>query len=118
MATDEIPAWLDLATEEMTPDQIDRFARIWDEVGERYPDEDDIDRRAAALSAAVQYLLGEITIDAAGLDREESRGVALGASAAAQQVALMAVEDGMPEAEAARRARIDRRWLRRIQGKN
>jgi len=118
MDTTEMTAWLGPAAKEMNPDQQERFARAWDEVGKRYSDRNDAGRRDAALIAAVQYLLGEMTIDRAGAEREATRDAAALASAAAQQMAVMAVEDGMSEVEAARRARIDRRWLRRLQGKD
>jgi hypothetical protein len=117
MSTTEMTAWLGPAADDMTPEQLDRFARIWDDVDERYPDEDHTDRRDAALSAAVQYLLGGTTIDQAGHTLAAARAAESRASAASQQMALMAVADGIPEAQAARRAGIDRMWLRKLLGK-
>lgn len=120
MFTEEMTAWLGDAAadlEALGDDAVDRFARAWVEVEDRYPGEDDADRRHAALSAAVQYLLGEVTIDEVGDHRAATRRSALEASAEAQQVALMAVEDGVPEAQAAKRAQVDRKWLRRLLGK-
>lgn len=114
---DEMQAWLGPAAEEMDEDQTERFAAAWEAAGKRYPDEDDQDRRDAMLSAAVQYLLKEGTIDEAGERRAQTRAESLVASAAAQQWAIMAVEDGMAEAVAARRAGIDRMWLRKQLGK-
>lgn len=109
-------AWLGPAAGELTEDQLDRFERVWDNI-------DDDDRRDnpnkvdAILSAAVQYLLGETSIDTAGAERAATRESSFLASAAAQQIALMAIEDGMSETEAARRANIDRMWLRKRLGK-
>lgn len=117
MITEAMTAWLGPAAEELTEDQLDRFERIWDEVDERYPGEGDEDIAAEVLSTAVQYLLAEVTIDEAGAKRAATRTESLRASAAAQQIAIMAVEDGMSEAEAARRAKIDRMWLRKRLGK-
>lgn len=117
MSNEEMTAWLGPAAEELTEDQIDRFERIWDGLDEQYPDEDDQDIRNEVLGAAVQYLLDETTIDEAGAKRAATRAESLRASAAAQQIALMAIEDGMSETEAARRANIDRMWLRKRLGK-
>jgi len=110
-------AWLGPAAEEMNDEQLDRFERIWDAIDEQYPDEGDQDIRAEVLSAAVQYLLEETAIDEAGAKRTATRMESLRASAAAQQIALMAIEDGMSETEAARRSGVDRMWLRKRLGK-
>jgi hypothetical protein len=60
----------------------------------------------------VQYLLGDTTIDEAGAARKTAQLELLRASAAAGQMAILAVEDGMSEVEAARRSTIDRKHLR------
>jgi len=57
--SEEQTAWLGPAAEEMTDDQKDDFARVWDEVGEQFPDWDQADHRAEALNRAVQEILGE-----------------------------------------------------------
>jgi hypothetical protein len=54
-----IDAWLGDAT--LTTEQRDRFITIWDDVATRHPEPEDQDVRSAALSAAVQHLLGETT---------------------------------------------------------
>lgn len=117
MDHESMTAWLGDAADEMSPDQTARFARVWDEIGQRYPDSDDQDLREAVLSAAVQYLLGDLTVDQAGQERSATLAAERRASAVAQQVAMMAVEDEVPEAQAARRAGIDRMWLRKLLGK-
>ena len=58
-----------------------------------------------------------LDIDQAGRERARSRDAARAASLAAQQVARLAVHDGMPEAEAARRAALDRMTVRKLMGK-
>ncbi|MGH3496303.1 MAG: hypothetical protein ACRDP1_02410 [Nocardioidaceae bacterium] len=110
--------WLGPAADQLTAEQLDRFeyeakrvlARVGDDPGDQ-PDRD------TALSAVVQYLLGEIAIDQAGADRVRTRTAERAASLVAQQVARMAVLDGMPEAEAARRAGLDRMTVRAALGK-
>jgi hypothetical protein len=110
----EIEAWLGPAFGEAQVDRVHREAvRIW----ARYPDQDDAVEREAALSATTQYLLGETTIDDAGESLLRARIDAAGALAAAQQIAVMCVADGMTEAEAARRAGIDRMTVRKALGK-
>jgi hypothetical protein len=111
----EIEAWLGPAYGVLTEAQIARVhpVRIW----ARYPDPDDSMERDAALSAATQYLLGETTIDDAGESLLRARIRASEALAAAQQIAVMAVEDGMAEAEAARLVGLDRMTVRKALGK-
>jgi hypothetical protein len=116
MTNEAMTTWLGPAVEELTDAQLDRFESIWNDVEERYADDDE-DTRSEVLTAAVQYLLNETTIDKAGARRLATRTESLRASAAAQQIALMAIEDGMSETEAARRASIDRMWLRKRLGK-
>jgi DNA invertase Pin-like site-specific DNA recombinase len=64
-----------------------------------------------------QYLLGETTIADAGESLLRARVRAAEALAAVQQIAVMCVADGMSEAEAARRAGIDRMTVRKALGK-
>lgn len=114
----ELEAWLGPALSDLTGEQIERLMAESDRIGERYPDPDEQDLREAALSAAVQYLLGETTIDDAGRALTKARLEQDRAMAAAQQLAAMAVEDGlMSEYQAADRARIDRMTVRKALGK-
>lgn len=109
----ELEAWLGPALDELTPEQVDQLHRESDRIGERYPDPDDQDLRDAALSAATQYLLGETSIDDVGRELTEIRLREARAYAAAYQIATLAAEAGMPEAEVARRVGIDRMTVRR-----
>ena len=118
MERHELEAWLGLAADDLTPDQIDRLHREAQSIDGRYPDPDDQELRDAALSAAVQWLLlGDITLDRAREQLVSARIAAARASAAAQQVAVMAHGDGMPESRAAAAVGIDRMTLRRALGK-
>lgn len=114
---DDMLTWLGPAAEDMTDEQIERFTRVWDHIEQRYPDPDDQDERDAALSAAVQYLLGDTTTTQAGDELLRARQRAAEALAAARQVAVMAVEDGRPEATTAREIGVDRMALRGWLGK-
>ena len=99
------------AADELTEEQRERFADEWDEIDARYPDPDDNDERLAALTACVQYLLGETDVYQAGFEREAAQREAARAYAASRQVARMAALDGAPKATAARDASIDRMVL-------
>lgn len=109
--TDGMLTWLGPAADEMTPAQIDRFAAEWQRVDERYTDPDEQAERDAALSAAVQYLLGETTPEDADRALITARRREREAYVAALQIAVMLVDDGVPKATAARRAGIDRMRL-------
>jgi hypothetical protein len=107
----ELQAWLGPALDELDEDQRDRIVRESDRIDERYPGPDDTDDREAALSAAVQYLLGETTIDEARATLDRARGDERRAFVAAVQIATMAVHDGTPKATAARAAGLNRMTL-------
>src|SRR5690606_15310302 len=111
MERHELEAWLGPALEDLSPEQVDRLHREAEAIDERYPDPDDADDREAALTAAVQYLLGELTVEEAGRRRRETREAERHARVQAIQVACMAEADGMPAAAAARAAGIDRQVL-------
>lgn len=115
--TTDWTAWLGPAADEMTDDQRARFEREADEILAGIPEGDLFDEREAALSAVVQYVLGDMTIDDAGRQRVSTQRAARLALVAAQQHARLAVLDGMPETEAARRAGIDRMTVRKALGK-
>ena len=65
-----------------------------------YPD--DADDREAALTAAVQYMLGDLTPEEAGRRYRETHAAARRARVQATQVAAMAEADGMPAADITR----------------
>lgn len=114
---DELEVWLGPALDEMTDEQVDRMRAESARIHERYPDPDEQDLRDAAMNSAVQYLLDETTIDDAGRALALARLEQDRAMAAAQQMAAMAVEDGMSEYQAAERACIDRMTVRKALGK-
>lgn len=113
----ELETWLGPALSELTPDQVDLVESEAGEIDRRFPDPDDEANRTAALSAAVQYLLGEITLPDAGAALLSARGHAAVELAATQQIARMAALDGLPETETARQAGLDRMTIRKVLGK-
>ena len=118
MQTHELMAWLGPAAAELTPEQIERLSTEADRIDARYPHPDYEEERQAALSAAVQYLLGETTPGDAGRALIRARRVEAEALAASQQIAAMAVHDKiMSETAAAEAVSIDRMTLRDYLGK-
>lgn len=71
----------------------------------------DAHRRAVSLLTA--YADADLDIDAIGATRTDARAAYDAATVAALIVAQVATESGMPQAEAARRAEVDRMYLRR-----
>lgn len=114
----EWTAWLGPAAEELTDEQRDRFEVEAAAATERIGDDPDLAaEREAAWSAIVQYLLGETTLDEAGDQRRQTRAAERHALLAAQAVARLAYQDGIAEAEVARRVGLDRMVVRRVLGK-
>lgn len=111
MERHELEAWLGPALEDLSPEQVDRLHREAEAIDERWPDPDDADDREAALAAAVQYMLGELTVEEAGRRRRETRAAERHARVQAIQLACMATEDGVPTAAAARVVGLDRQVL-------
>ncbi len=109
--------WLGPAADELTDAQFNRLHREAEAIEARWPDPDDDYLRDAALSAAVQWMLGEVTLERAAQQLVDARVAARCASVVAQQLAVMAVADGMPEARAAAAVGIDRMTLRKVLGK-
>ncbi len=114
---DNLRPWLGPAWNDLTPDQRDRLAAESDRIDARYPEPDDEPSRQDALSAAVQYLLGETTIDEAGAAYAAARREAARLLVPARQIAAMASADGMPDLQAARRSGVDRMTLLKDLGK-
>lgn len=108
----ELEAWLGPAAEDLAPEQIDRLHRTALDLESRYPD--DPWAQEAALIAATQYLLGDLTPEEAGRRRRSTAAAERHARVQSIQVALMAAEDGLPTATAARLAGIDRQVLVRL----
>jgi hypothetical protein len=109
-------AWLGPAADDLTAEQIEQVADAAREIDERYPDPDEQDQRDAALSAAVQYLLGETTAEDANRALITARLAEARAYAAALQVAVMHHRAGTPKATAAREAGVDRMSLLKALG--
>lgn len=120
--SDDLMAWLGPAAEDLTPEQIDRVRAEATAIHERYPDPDHQPERDAALSAVVQYLLGEATPEDAARALVEARRREREAYAAALWMAVMLVGDNPPQGRrgykktAAERAGIDRMGLLKALG--
>ena len=112
----ELTAWLGPAADELTAEQTDRVRAEAQQIAQRYPDPDEQPERDAALSAVVQYLLGETTPEDAGRALIIARQAERAAYVAAEQVAVMLVRDGHPKATAARQVGIDRMSLLKALG--
>lgn len=115
----ELEAWLDdnhgLDEAELT-ELLDQA----NEIGERYPDEDDQAERDAALSAAYRLIVEPVEDVLAdyGQQRSAARAAASAASAALQQAARTVVTDGrLTEAGFSRVAQVDRMSVRKWVGK-
>lgn len=113
----ELEAYLGDALADMTTEQVDRLHAEADRIDARYPDPDEQEERDAAMSAAVQYLLGETSIDDAARALITAQRARDAAMAAVQQIAVMAHADGMTQEVAAQRAGIARKTLLRALGK-
>ncbi|WP_341719916.1 hypothetical protein QQG74_09520 [Micromonospora sp. FIMYZ51] len=117
MTNNELMAWLGPAAAELTAEQIDQVADAARDIDTRYPHPDEQPERDAALSATVQYLLGETTPEDADRALIEARRREREAYVAALQVAVMAHRvGGVPKATAARRAGVDRMRLLKALG--
>ena len=108
-----IDAWL--GDVELTDGQRDRFIMIWDDVTDRYPD--DHESTSAALSAGLQYILGDTNPAAAGQALARANAAVVEAKAAARAVALLAVDAGVSEYALHQELGITRRTLRLWLGK-
>lgn len=115
MHTDDtaIDAWL--GPVELTDEQRERFILIWDDVTDRYPD--DQDSQSAALSAAVQQLLGDLSPTEAGREIARLTGELANARAAARAVALLEIDAGATESGLHRELGVTRMTLRSWLGK-
>lgn len=113
---DDLMAWLGPAAADLTAEQIERVAEAARDINERYPDPDDQADRDAALSAVVQYLLGDTTAEDANRALIDARRREREAYVAALQVAVLLAGDGVPKAVAARRAGVDRMRLLKALG--
>lgn len=113
---DELRAWLGPAADELRPEQIDRVADAARDISNRYPAPDDQDKRDAALSATVQYLLGETDAQEVSQALVAARAAERTAYVAALQVAVMMVRDGGEKKGSAQACGIDRMGLLKALG--
>lgn len=109
--------WLGPAWDDLTAEQLARLCVEADRIDERHPDADDADLRELALSAAVQHLLGEADIDAAGAALAEAMRQVRALRATSRQLAVMTADDTDNVQASARRASIDRMTLLKDLGK-
>ncbi|WP_326564569.1 hypothetical protein [Micromonospora peucetia] len=115
--SDDLTAWFGPAADDLTAEQIERVAEAARGIDERYPDPDEQADRDAALSAVVQYLLGDTTAENANRALIDARRREREAYVAALQFAVLLAGDGVPDATAARRAGVDRMRLLKALGK-
>ncbi len=116
MQDHELMAWLGPAADELTPEQIERVASEARDIAGRYPDPDQQGERDAALSAVVQYLLGETTPEDAARALIDARRREREAYVAALQVAVMLVRDGGQKKASALATGVDRMSLLKALG--
>lgn len=114
---DGLAVWLGPALDELTDEQAQQVAAASRDIDRRYPEPDDSDLREAALSAAVQYLLGDTGADEFARALAQARRAESLALAAAAQVAVM-LAPAVGEIDAAKSCGITRRTLRRAMGKD
>ncbi|WP_027346385.1 hypothetical protein [Hamadaea tsunoensis] len=118
MRRSELEAWLGPALDELTRAQITALQREARIVAQRFPDVDDADLAEAALSAAVQYILGETTLESAGHARNLAKRAEQRAYAALQQVVIMEQRrTGISDVAASKASGADRGTIRKMTGK-
>jgi hypothetical protein len=114
----EIEAWLG-DDHGLNDQQIDDLVRASDDIADRYPDPDDADKRASALTVAYRLMVGDqAVVDELAAALAAARLAEVAALAGLRQAAL----DLIPVGEAtefgfARRAGLDRMAVRRWLGK-
>lgn len=113
----ELSAWLGPAADDLTDDQLTRIVHEERRITERYPDPDDRHLWDAAMSATVQYLLGDTAPEDAARALTTARAEATRAFAASVQIATMlAADNPRYKATAATRTGIDRMSLLKALG--
>lgn len=117
MRLDELKPWLGDALADLDDDQLARLQRESDRIDAAHPEPDLIHIWTAAMSAAVQHVLGEVTPADVGRTLMDARRAEAEALAAAKQLAVMLVADGMTEEEAAEAIGISRLTVRAALGK-
>ncbi|MDZ4250685.1 MAG: hypothetical protein U0990_11465 [Candidatus Nanopelagicales bacterium] len=117
----DLETWLGIARDELDQRQEKSLASILSAINTRWPDPDDSAEREAALTAATQTMLGELTVKQAGQDCSNARREAartLAALAGALHAESVTVHAG-PNSERAlaERAGISRQTVRRTLGR-
>ncbi len=114
--TDDLMAWLGPAADEMTPDQLATVREAADLIAARWPDPDEADLREAALSGAVQAVLGDTSPGTFRATLAEARLAEARAFAAALGGAVALVRAGGAKATVARDCGVDRMSLLKALG--
>lgn len=115
MQDHEIDAWL--GDVELTDDQRAAFETEIDEIYVAYPDPDDQDVRDAAMSTAVQYLIGDATPAETGRALAHATGELARARAATRTMARLMAGGGTPESAISRELGVNRMTVRSALGK-
>lgn len=111
----EIDAYL--GDTDTTPEQYDAIRRAADQVERRWPDADDADERREALTAAVQVILGDATVQEIGQAGAEAQGALIRARAAQAGAAIAAAGDYPSEQALADDLQVTRMTVRSWLGK-
>lgn len=115
MQDHELDAWL--GPVELTGEQRATLVREIAEIEAAYPDPDDQDVRDAAMSAAVQHLLGDTSPQDVGRALAEATGTLHRARAAMRTTARLMVAAGVSEVAAAEALGVTRMTIRSALGK-
>lgn len=99
---------------DFTDEQMDAMVAAWEQVLDLYPDADDQDERDAALSGALQIILGEATLSEVAAPASEA---AIFRARAARAGAIIASAGTDTEERLAERAHTTRMTVRRALGK-
>jgi hypothetical protein len=109
---EDLKMWLGPAAEALNGEQLEILHDACKDIENRYPDPDEVTEREAALSAAVQFLLGETTPADAAAELERARAAERVAFVHAEQVGVMLHRlQGERKATAAGRVGISRSAL-------
>lgn len=114
----DVAAWLGDFAGEVSEEQGDTLAEVFDLVEARWPDPDQADVRRGVLTGAAQIVLGDDTLEGLGeaaqrarLAEQEARDLLTGAL-------LVSAGTGVSEVELARRASTTRMTVRKALGKS
>lgn len=111
-----ISTWLGASLDSLSKAELARFTAAWDRIHETYPQESDSQAREVALTAALEYLSGEMTPAKIGIKVRQMKAQRAQVNAAAKEIAILAHEDGVAETDLARAIGVDRgntirRWI-------